>query len=112
MLRTELAFARKLDRGNPNPGNIGADFGRLGLSIWVEILSHDTRNAARRSKLIELSIWRNAIAHQDLDGQRLEPGSLTLRVVATWRSACDGLAVSFDRVMARHVESITGTAPW
>jgi len=25
---------RKLDPGNANPGNIGADFARLGLEIW------------------------------------------------------------------------------
>ena len=30
-LRAELLWNRKLDRGNPNPGNIGADFARLGV---------------------------------------------------------------------------------
>ena len=32
-LRTEFALGRKLDRGNPKPGNTGADFTRLGLSL-------------------------------------------------------------------------------
>lgn len=31
VLRAEFTLHRKLDRGNPNPGNIGSDFNRLGL---------------------------------------------------------------------------------
>jgi hypothetical protein len=31
MYRRSLVFNRKLDRGNPNPGNIGSDFNRLQL---------------------------------------------------------------------------------
>ncbi|HLQ44895.1 MAG TPA: hypothetical protein VK137_09220, partial [Planctomycetaceae bacterium] len=30
ILSQEFDQGRKLDRGNPNPGNIGADFSRLG----------------------------------------------------------------------------------
>ena len=33
-LQSALLRERKLDRGNPSPGNIGDDFNRLGLSIW------------------------------------------------------------------------------
>src|ERR1700732_1410354 len=33
ILSLELNWSRKLDRGNPNPGNIGSDFGRLGVSL-------------------------------------------------------------------------------
>src|SRR2546421_8882763 len=33
-LRNNLLFARKIDRGNPNPGNLGSDFNRLGLAFW------------------------------------------------------------------------------
>ena len=32
-LRAEFVFARKLDRGNPNPGNIGSDFHEVGSVI-------------------------------------------------------------------------------
>src|SRR5262245_60140790 len=32
-----FVFARRLDRGNPNPGNIGADFNRLGLDFWSRV---------------------------------------------------------------------------
>lgn len=36
VLRTRLLEARKLDRGNPNPSNLGSDFGRLGLSSGAQ----------------------------------------------------------------------------
>src|SRR5262245_49292525 len=34
--RNLLMASRKLDQGNPNPGNIGSDFSRLGLKLWDE----------------------------------------------------------------------------
>jgi len=111
-LRAEFVFARKLDRGNPNPGNIGSDFTRLGLSFWDELRRDDARNGARQRKLDELSEWRNAIAHQDFDPDKLKPRSLTLPVIRGWRTTCDRLAQAFDRVMARYIGSVAGTPPW
>src|SRR5258706_3633200 len=71
ILRTALTEGRKLDTGNPNPGNIGSDFDRLGLSFWGE-LSLAFPNLARwRLQLEELNRWRNAIAHQDFNPIRL-----------------------------------------
>ena len=32
-----ILFGRKLDHGNPNAGNLGADFGRLGLPFWSAV---------------------------------------------------------------------------
>lgn len=56
-LRAEFVLGRKLDRGNPNPGNIGADFERLGLSFWDQVRRVDARNSERQSKLVELNEW-------------------------------------------------------
>jgi hypothetical protein len=28
---------RKLDQGNPSPGNLGADFSRLGMKFWPQV---------------------------------------------------------------------------
>src|SRR5687768_3138112 len=58
-LRTALTQDRKLDRGNPNPGNLGADFGRLGIDFWPELRGIDARTAARQTILEELNTWRN-----------------------------------------------------
>jgi hypothetical protein len=36
-LYANAVFGRKLDTGNPNPGNIGADFNRLRLMFWPTV---------------------------------------------------------------------------
>jgi len=54
---------RRLDRGNPSPGNIGADFSRLGVTLWPELYGLNLRHQQRRLALEELNEWRNAIAH-------------------------------------------------
>ena len=112
VLWVEFTLSRQLDKGNPNPGNIGSDFNRLGLSFWSDVQSEDSRNEERQSKLEHLAAWRNAIAHQDFDPSNLAPATLTLPTVRRWRRALNALAVSFDRVMARHIHSITGSSPW
>jgi hypothetical protein len=112
-LQLEYLAYRKLDRGNPSPGNIGADFNRLGLTFWSEVQADDGRNPQRRALLEELNEWRNAIAHQDFDPARLG-GSTILRLerVRSWRNACDGLARSFERVLFAHLNWLTGAPPW
>ena len=60
-----LVQGRKLDQGNPNPGNLGSDFGRLGLHFWPAVGVRDRRNAGRQVQLETLNKWRNAIAHGD-----------------------------------------------
>jgi hypothetical protein len=113
VLRGEFLFRRALDRGNPNPGNIGGDFGRLGLRIWDRVKELDTRNDARRELLAELNDWRNAIAHQDFDPVRLGAGAtLRLSEVNAWRRACSQLAQAFDEVARTHLRSLLGSFPW
>lgn len=109
-LRAEFVFGRKLDRGNPNPGNIGSDFSRLGIHFWAEVHAHDSRSKDRQERLARMSDWRNAIAHQDFSGQLIPP-ALTLPVIRRWRGGCTGLARSFDRVMRRYIASIPGAPP-
>jgi hypothetical protein len=114
MLRDNLGFARKIDRGNPNPGNLGADFNRFGFGFWPRVDAHHPANPARKAALDEMSEWRNAIAHQDFPAAMLRAGrpSLTLAQVQTWRKACDGLARAFALVLRDHLQSLTGSAPW
>src|SRR5258708_2890508 len=70
-VRAAFLFDRKLDRGNPNAGDIGADFGRFGVAFWPEVKAQDRRNGSRARLLEELNLWRNAIAHQDFDPDKL-----------------------------------------
>jgi hypothetical protein len=65
VVRAALTLGRKLDQGNPNPGNLGSDFGRLGMRFWPELTSAQKRNGPRKDKLSKMTHWRNSIAHQD-----------------------------------------------
>ncbi len=109
-----LTFARQLDRGNAQPSAIGADFNRLRLDFWTVVKATDARNAARQRKLEELNDWRNAIAHHDIESNRsgLRPREVTLAACRSWRGALDGLAESFDRVLADRIETLLGSRPW
>jgi hypothetical protein len=114
VLATNLSFGRQLDHGNAQPSALGADFGRLRLEFWAVVKAADTRNTARQRKLEELNDWRNAIAHHDIERHRadLNPHTVTLAACNTWHSALNGLAESFDRVLADHLERLLGTRPW
>jgi hypothetical protein len=114
MFRSNLLLNRKLDRGNPNAGNIGSDFNRLNLLFWSVVEGHRTQNPRRRSLLEELNDWRNAIAHQDFGPTMLTASrpALVLAQVQTWRKACNGLAQSFDAVLRSHLRGVTGAFPW
>ncbi len=108
-----LTEGRKLDRGNATPANLGSDFGRLGLDFWSEVRSADARNRRRQEMLGELAEWRNAVAHQDFGGARIAAnGTLGLGQVKRWRSACNQLARTFDRVLRKHLIQVTGARPW
>lgn len=113
ILRGRLTENRKLDTGNPNPGNIGSDFGRLGIVFWDEIRRHDQRNNARKTRLEQMNRWRNAIGHQDFTDPALG-GRVEIRLleVQQWRQACDMLAGDFDAVLRAHLTSMLGQAPW
>ena len=113
VIRGEFVFNRALDRGNPGPGNIGADFARLGLRIWDKVKALDNRNDVRKQQLQNLNDWRNAIAHQDFDPTKLRGrGTLRLRDVTKWRRACDQLARAFDDVTHVHLHALVGSRPW
>ncbi len=109
-----LRFARKLDAGNPNPGNIGADYNRLGLAFWSAVDGDHARNPRRKALLERMNRWRNAIAHNSFDADmcRATRPTLSLAEVQDWRKACDGLARSFDNVLRAHLLSVTAAAPW
>ena len=112
-VREEFVWNRSLDRGNPHPGAIGADFNRLGIDFWTAVYALDARNGRRREALQELIDWRNAIAHQDFDPVALGGvPTLHLARVRTWRSAVHALARYFDQAMYNYLEALLGGAPW
>jgi len=113
MVRRLLTRDRKLNRGNASPANIGADFERLGVSLWDLVRRRSLHNPNRQRRLEELNTWRNAIAHQDFSGPAFRGVErVSLAQVRAWRSACDGLAVEFERVMRLYLRGFFGTDPW
>ncbi len=113
LTRAEFMRNRSLDRGNPHPGAIGADFNRLGIDFWTEVYTSDARNERRREMLQELVEWRNSIAHQDFDA--VAPGGnpiLHLAKVRAWRSAVSALARTFEQTMYNYLRPILGRDPW
>lgn len=107
---------RKLDRGNPTPGNLGSDFGRLGMTFWPDVNALHRHNAARAKRLELMGHWRNAIAHQDFRGNARHLGGrteITLADVRRFRTACGALARAFDSAVASHIKAIAGpTRGW
>jgi hypothetical protein len=112
VMRVEFTWNRQLDRGNAHSGSIGADFGRLGVEFWDEIDGHHAKNRGRRRSIDELNAWRNAIVHQSFDPAKFPVTNLDLGRVRRWRMACDRLTRSFDEVMKRHLQALTGRPPW
>lgn len=112
LLKASLSHGRRLDTGNPNPGNIGSDFSRFGMDLWNAV-SASPRTESRRERLEAMNRWRNAIAHQDFRSPHLQ-GRETVRLaeIRRWRAACDGLAVDFDRVLAVYLKGMVGHTPW
>src|SRR6516162_7368207 len=74
LLRDNLLFGRKIDRGNPNPGNLGSDFNRFSVAFWSRVDAHRPQNPTRKAALEEMNDWRNAIAHQDFPAAMLRAG--------------------------------------
>lgn len=75
------------------------------------VQADDARNQARQERIDRLSEWRNAIAHQAFP-PHLVPAALSLPLIRVWRASCQGLARSFDRVMASYLAEIAGSPPW
>jgi hypothetical protein len=113
LLRIRCTTGRKLDSGNPNPANLGADFGFFDMKLWAALRAHDFANEARNRDLEALNEWRNAIAHQDFNPAKLGGrASVRLNDVRLWRRACEGLAVDMDVVVGAHIATITTVKPW
>jgi hypothetical protein len=116
IVRANLLLGRNLDRGNAGPGNIGNDFGRLGVSLWPALYALGARNQIRNKKMEELNSWRNAIAHDDFGDRTKFPQGrnsvLHLSRVRDWRRTCNKLAIDMDRIMGNYLTKLLGHSPW
>lgn len=111
-VRAVFLLNRRLDFGNANPGNIGADFARFDLVLWEEMERLHARTEGRQTHLDTLNRWRNAVAHQSLDPAVLGGTVLRIQEIRIWRQACHHLAATMDEVMRRHLQALIGRPPW
>jgi hypothetical protein len=110
-----LTNNRHLDRGNPNGGNIGSDFGRFGMAFWADIYARDKRNRRRAEALEQVMTWRNLIAH-DSNPSAAELTKIagtvpTLRWCKRWRRSLSNLIPHFDAVVAAQINRVSGIQP-
>jgi hypothetical protein len=113
VLRAQCVYGRKLEIGNPNSGNLGADFNRFLLDFWAAVLALDPAHAARRHRLALLNAWRNAISHHDYNPAELGGTTvLTISQVRDWRTDCNAFGAAFDAVLRAFLLTTTGVAPW
>jgi hypothetical protein len=101
---------RKLDSGNPNPGNLGSDFNRFGLKFWDEVLAYSPSMKGHKIELEVFNGYRNEIAHQKFNLGK--PIAITHSQVKAWRKSCDVLATAFDATLGSHLMKMTSIAPW
>lgn len=98
---------RALDRGNPTLVNLKADFLRYG--VLLDLAAADPANHTRLACLSLMNTWRNIAAHHT----PIPPTGLpTVADVQDWQAACDGLAVSLDRVLYDGLRTLLRRAPW
>jgi hypothetical protein len=113
IIRAQFLWGRSLDRGGPQAGAIGSDFGRFGVPFWQDVNGLHAANERRRELLDELMRWRNAIAHNDFHPAVFGPSPiLHLADVRGWRSALNGLCPAFDTVMRDYMATTLEAAPW
>lgn len=117
VLRTQLASGRYLDRGNATPGNLGADFAKLGLTLWpsVETAVGETNKKKWQESLDRLIKARNAIGHDDraaLIGWDRRFETLTLSGARKWRTTENNLVSALDQVLGSYLTQATGIPPW
>ena len=117
LVEESLISGRRLDRGNAQPAALAADFERLGLQLWRNLVQLDSRNRDREQRLHQLNGWRNAVAHQDFDRSPAAAAAAagagrSLSQVRGWRQSCSALASQLDIVVGHHMTRMTGRRPW
>lgn len=119
VLADNAAIGRQLDKENPHPGNLGADFAKIGLRLSAEVGKR--RWGAKRLHRLDRAVkLRNGVAHDDpskvalaAQGPATDQALPTLASYRTHRAALDHLASDIDETLAAHLSTLVGTAlPW
>ncbi|MFC6088328.1 hypothetical protein Q5530_04395 [Saccharothrix sp. BKS2] len=116
VLTFSFLAARRLDRGNAEPGALGNDFSLFNVDLWPNLHAHyPTKSSEWRRRLEMLNKARNGIAHDDkkkIADVVAADWPLTLPSVKRWRSGLDGLARGMDHVVNESLRQLLNKAPW
>lgn len=110
-IQAQFSAALALNTGNPTVESIRRDFERFGFLLDLNTAAGG--NTRRVTDLGHLNHWRNRVAHQKSTPPPIGvPPTLALPAIQSWRSSCDGIAVSLDGIMHGELTRILGAAPW
>ncbi|CRK60790.1 hypothetical protein [Alloactinosynnema sp. L-07] len=116
VLSVPFRAARRLDRGNAEPGGLGNDFGLLGMTLWPDLKSrYPAKGDEWRRRLELLNEARNGVAHDDASKilkVHAAGWPLTLSSIKKWRTTLDGLAGGMDTVTSEYLHQLLGVRPW
>jgi hypothetical protein len=82
------------------------------MRFWPDVKALHRHNDLRSKRIELMGHWRNAIAHQDFEGnaQHLNgQTAISLADVRLFRSTCRGLAPYFDQAVLAHIKAVAGT---
>jgi hypothetical protein len=123
VLRLALLDGRQLDKYNPSPQCLQRDFKRFGFDLNAIIKQPQNHHGAppqrptaptnRYKRLTLMNNWRNAIAHQDFDPDKLGGTTkLGLAGVRNFRRLCNRVAEMLDNCAGIELRKLTGLSPW
>ena len=103
-IQAQFSAGLALNAGNPTHENIRKDFERFGFLL--DLGAAVPGNPQRVTHLGHLNFWRNHVAHQKATPPPTGvPAVLALADIRSWRTSCDGLAISLDDIMKREAHA-------
>lgn len=115
VFRSRIESGRDLDSKNAQPGSLGNDFARLGMTLWDDLYDCYPHKGKRwNAQLTRLNDARNAIAHNSphklLAVAAQQP--LTLGSYRRWKTMLNEMSYGLDKVTGSYLKKLTGVRPW
>ena len=111
LLSQSMTTGRSLERANASPATLALDFGRLGITFWLELGERFRSSEDWRTSLDALNTCRNAVAHERrsaLADLARRGWVVDLPNVRRWRNSLDELASAMDHIVEAVTDRIFG----
>ena len=115
VFRARIENGRDLDSKNAQPGSLGNDFARLGMTLWDDLYEcYPFKGKRWNAQLTRLNDARNAIAHNSpeklLAAAAQQP--LTLGSYRKWKTMLNEMSYGLDKVTGSYLKKVTGVESW